>query len=551
MKYNIIFTLDCCTYNIINKGVTFNFYDEIINPGLKYIELCKKHNFKICFFFEIFSYMRLTEYDEFKKTVSDLENFLILAHELGHDIQIHPHAGWVNAKYKDKKWYRGGNTPDDIVGDLIEPNKKEIFDSYFALYDRAISRLKTLLKDWEPIIFRAMATNGWDGVQNMVPEHKKIFLTKLKERGIISTSNHYTDDSRYASEFSSNGFAKIDDFLEIPMSRSNGRYASMDYIGQPSKKRWTIDASHWVFSSKSCKNNMVILNYYGHLKNCYGSRLSDGNYKELPSNWEERDLFFERISKNPDFINSSVSSLVKKLMDHNINTILLPVKEYKNIWNASSNSNLTTEKGTSAYIENYKKEYTETLNKNLLTLPGCSGYRGKIYNKYNKFLFSIIPDQCKSIVDMCCGAGALSKMLHDKNYKVCGVDLDNNAIKISKSRYPDVNFEVGDIRKWKPKEQVDCVIIIDCLTEFNPVAVKSIVKHLKTYIKKNGYLLITWTISNRYVFPTKEGGIHKRVFTFKQELLDEMPLDTYFEWSSVDWENQHDMNKAILMMKNI
>ena len=156
----------------------------------------------------------------------------------------------------------------------------------------------------------------------------------------------------------------------------------------------------------------------------------------------------------------------------------------------------------------------------------------------------------KSIVDMCCGAGALSKMLHDKNYKVCGVDLDNNAIKISKSRYPDVNFEVGDIRKWKPKDQVDCVIIIDCLTEFNPVAVKSIVKHLKTYIKKNGYLLITWTISNRYVFPTKEGGIHKRVFTFKQELLDEMPLDTYrMVFSRLG--KSYDMNKAILMMKNI
>ena len=173
MKYNIIFTLDCCTYNIINKGATYNFYDEIINPGLKYIELCKKHNFKICFFFEIFSYMRLTEYDEFKKTVSDLENFLILAHELGHDIQIHPHAGWVNAKYKDKKWYRGGNTPDDIVGDLIEPNKKEIFDSYFALYDRAISRLKTLLKDWEPIIFRLC--------QQMVGMAFKIWCQNIKK----------------------------------------------------------------------------------------------------------------------------------------------------------------------------------------------------------------------------------------------------------------------------------------------------------------------------------------------------------------------------------
>ena len=44
----------------------------------------------------------------------------------------------------------------------------------------------------------------------------------------------------------------------------------------------------------------------------------------------KKEIYFRNIEES-DFINSSVSSLVKKLMDHNINTILLPAKEYKNM----------------------------------------------------------------------------------------------------------------------------------------------------------------------------------------------------------------------------
>ena len=40
------------------------------------------------------------------------------------------------------------------------------------------------------------------------------------------------------------------------------------------------------------------------------------------------------------------------------------------------------------------------------------------------------------------------------------------------------------------------------------------------YNKKNGYLIITYTLSNRYISPSKESAIHKRVLTFKDSIPD-------------------------------
>lgn len=100
---------------------------------------------------------------------------------------------------------------------------------------------------------------------------------------------------------------------------------------------------------------------------------------------------------------------------------------------------------------------------------------------------------------------------------------------MQKKKIPEVDFKIGDIRKWKPIESVDCFLIIDCLTEFNSEAVFNIIKHIKTYINKGGYLIITYTLSNRYIYPSKESAIHKRVLTFKDELTMSMPLDTYLE----------------------
>ena len=69
--------------------------------------------------------------------------------------------------------------------------------------------------------------------------------------------------------------------------------------------------------------------------------------------------------------------------------------------------------------------------------------------------------------------------------KVIGIDYDANAITLAKKKFPKTNFKIGDIRKWKPIESVDCVLIIDCLTEFTSKAVFNIIKHIKTYIKLN------------------------------------------------------------------
>ena len=63
--------------------------------------------------------------------------------------------------------------------------------------------------------------------------------------------------------------------------------------------------------------------------------------------------------------------------------------------------------------------------------------------------------------------------------------------------------------------------------------------------------LITIPCSKRYIKPSKESPVPKYNADIKNELTHMMFLDTYIEWSSIDWENYEDMNKGIVILKNI
>src|SRR5256885_14875768 len=75
-------------------------------------------------------------------------------------------------------------------------------------------------------------------------------------------------------------------------------------------------------------------------------------------------------------------------------------------------------------------------------------------------LHSIRPDHVKryefaadllgslDVLDLACGCGYGSKILHDSGYKVTGVDIDPNTIAYARKNYPGPTYVAMKAEKW-------------------------------------------------------------------------------------------------------
>ena len=69
---------------------------------------------------------------------------------------------------------------------------------------------------------------------------------------------------------------------------------------------------------------------------------------------------------------------------------------------------------------------------------------GKEVDFYDKLLRK---NNCKSILEVGCGAGHRGKLFKDKGYEYLGLDISEEMLRIARRKYPDVRFVQGDVRK--------------------------------------------------------------------------------------------------------
>lgn len=105
---HLILTLD---YELYGDG-SGSVFDTMIAPTHEYLKVCKNHGIKTTIFFEVMEYLRMKEawdsgnamgYE--KDPVKAIEDQLKQAYLEGHDIQLHIHPHWVNASFKNGRWY--------------------------------------------------------------------------------------------------------------------------------------------------------------------------------------------------------------------------------------------------------------------------------------------------------------------------------------------------------------------------------------------------------------------------------------------------------------
>lgn len=93
-------TLD---YEVYGDG-TGSITDLVIDPTADFLDICERFGARGTLFVDVAEFMRMKEYKCFEEDLTAVEEQLKHAHERGHDVQLHIHPWWFNAKFLDGKW---------------------------------------------------------------------------------------------------------------------------------------------------------------------------------------------------------------------------------------------------------------------------------------------------------------------------------------------------------------------------------------------------------------------------------------------------------------
>ena len=135
---NILLTLD---YELYGNG-SGDVFKHIIEPTERILNICQTFHAKLTIFFEVVEYWKLKEeWEKGNKMGYEQDPILAMEKQLqeaylnGHDIQLHLHPQWIDAKWlngewivNNEDWRLGGfrNNNYEAVYNLINKGKKTI-----------------------------------------------------------------------------------------------------------------------------------------------------------------------------------------------------------------------------------------------------------------------------------------------------------------------------------------------------------------------------------------------------------------------------------------
>ena len=178
---NLIITLD---YELFGDG-SGNVFKHIVNPTNKLLELCKKNNIKITIFFEIIEYLKLKEIWDSGINMGyqtdpckAIEDQIKTAYKQGHDIQLHLHPQWIDAKYENK-WIL-----DDSLWRLPNVNKENCGYSISELLKQGKKTIEQIIN---PIDSNYKCNILRSGGYNLQPSGE--IINAMKENDFIVDSS--------------------------------------------------------------------------------------------------------------------------------------------------------------------------------------------------------------------------------------------------------------------------------------------------------------------------------------------------------------------------
>ncbi|WP_321516718.1 hypothetical protein [Marinifilum fragile] len=297
---SLCLTLD---YELFGSG-RGNVFTHIIEPTNRLLAICSKHGMKLTIFFEVVEYWKLKEVYESGESMGyernpaeAMANQIKKAHQLGHDIQLHIHPQWVDARYQNGEWnlnldyWRLPEVPDHAneqismgLNELIRKGKEELEGI-----------LQPINPDYKCNVLRA-------GGYNIDPSER--LLKTLKENEFIADSSVYYG-GKAESELSKYDYTRVK--KDVPYWFANG---SLLTVGNNQKEFLEMP----VFA----KNIRRILKYdlvriRSALKNKANSIEKFKNNSSKKSKWETIRFLMDKEAVTWDFCLFSKSKMRKFL----------------------------------------------------------------------------------------------------------------------------------------------------------------------------------------------------------------------------------------------
>lgn len=99
-----------------------------------------------------------------------------------------------------------------------------------------------------------------------------------------------------------------------------------------------------------------------------------------------------------------------------------------------------------------------------------------------------------SILDLGCGPGNIGKFLMNqkKRYKLLGVDLSPEMLRLAKQHVPDGKFILADLRDLRLQEKFDAVIVSFCIIHLDTDHAKDLLRKAFDLLNAGGYLYLSF-----------------------------------------------------------
>lgn len=128
----------------------------------------------------------------------------------------------------------------------------------------------------------------------------------------------------------------------------------------------------------------------------------------------------------------------------------------------------------------------------------------KYWADYIEEIFKLLNFCPKSLLDVACGTGSMTKEFFDAGLEVAGIDLSEGMISYAKEKYPDIDFYVQDAKDINLNRKFD--VAISLFDSLNYIIDKSnlqlVFKKVYEHLNENGYFIFDvntiYALSNNF-----------------------------------------------------
>ena len=131
--------------------------------------------------------------------------------------------------------------------------------------------------------------------------------------------------------------------------------------------------------------------------------------------------------------------------------------------------------------------------------------REMVEKLYLDMVIAHIPKGAK-ILDLGCGMGEpITQYFIDRKYDVTGIDGSTELIKLARSRFPNTNFGIADMRDISLNEKFDAIIAWNSFFHLSQDDQRKMFVTFESHLAPNGVLLFTSGPSNGEIWSDNGG----------------------------------------------